>query len=310
MRQVTTYGLLVLTMLFAAGALAPVTSAAALNTGWTTPYSGTPKYLELAPTQAKVTRQINAPLGAAVADRLAASLGFDKSKTLSPKQYAQFISGQGKGGGNAAGRTAAELTDSCVRYLTNSSAAPMTRVINGVPTRIILGSYGLIVNVDGMLESPANTTSPCRQINWVLAPKAICRFPEIVVPAGIPCGYMGMWMRRNNAVDTLAELYASAYPREAAYGSQSQGASGVAQLVVNEKRNGQTSTVGMSMVPSIWIANFLLIYMLSPQEAAKMPAYWTAIPTPVASAITSASMGQVPYADYAQYFGVRTESTQ
>jgi hypothetical protein len=289
-------------MLFAAGVLAPVASAAGLNTGWTTPYSGTPRYLELAPTEAKAARQSNAPLGAALADRLAASLGFDKSKTLSPAQYAQFISGQGEGGGNAAGRTAAELTDSCVRYLTNSSAAPMTRVINGVPTRLVLGSYGLIVNQDGLLESPANTSSPCRQINWVLAPKAVCRFPEIVVPAGIPCGYMGMWMRRNNAVDTLTELYTSAYPREAAYGSQSQGASGVAQLVVNEKRNGQTSTVGMSMVPSIWIANFLLIYMLSPQEAAKMPAYWTAIPTPVASAITSASTGQVPYADYAQYF--------
>ncbi|MEI6688194.1 MAG: hypothetical protein WCN97_02400 [Thermoleophilia bacterium] len=302
MRQGTTYGLLVLTMLFAAGALAPVTSAAALNTGWTTPYSGTPKYLELAPTQAKVARQINAPLGAAVADRLAASLGFDKSKTLSPKQYAEFISGQGNGGGNAAGRAAAELTDSCVRYLTNSSAAPMTRVINGVPTRLVLGSYGLIVNPDGMLESPANTTSPCRQINWVIAPVAVCRFPEIDVPTGIPCGYMGMWMRRNRAIDTLKELYTSAYVREAAYGSKSQGASGIAQLVVNEKRNGQTSTVGMSMVPSIWITNFLLIYALSPKEAAKMPAYWTAIPAPVATAISSASTGQVPYADYAQYF--------
>jgi hypothetical protein len=127
----------------------------------------------------------------------------------------------------------------------------MTRVINGVPTRLVLGSYGLIVNPGGMLESPANTTSPCRQINWVLAPVAVCRFPEIDVPAGIPCGYMGMWMRRNHAIDTLTELYTSAYLREAAYGSQSQGASGVAQLVVNEKRNGQKSTVGMSMVPSI-----------------------------------------------------------
>jgi hypothetical protein len=301
MRRIATYGVFALSLMIAVGAAAPLASAAALNTGWTAPYSGTPQYLGQAPTEAKQARQVNAPLGAARADQLAAKLGFDKAKTLSPKQYAEFISGQGRGGGNAAGRTAAALTDSCVRYLTNSSAAPMTRVINGVPTQLVLGSYGLIVNVDGMLESPANTTSPCRQINWVLAPKVVCRFPEIIVPDGIPCGYMGTWMRRNGALDTLKELYTSAYTREAAYGSQSQGASGIAQLVVNEKRNGQTSTVGMSMVPSIWIANFLLIYMLSPQEAAKMPAYWTAIPTPVATAISSSLTGQVPFADYAQY---------
>ena len=298
------HGLVLITALvFAVCVAVPAASAAVpKNTGWVAPYAGTPKYLGDAPTEVTRPSQLNAPLGAAAADELAARLGFAKDKTFSKRQYAEFITGQGNGGGNAAGRTAAELTDSCLRYLTNSSAAPMTRVINGVPTRIVLGSYGLIVNEDGMLESPANSTSPCRQINWVLAPKVICRFPEIVVPDGIPCGYMSMWMRRNQAMDTFKELYTSAYTGEAVYGAQSQDASGVAQLVVNEKRGGREATVGMSMIPSIWIVNFLLVYALNPREGAKFPAYWKPIPPAVASAIAASPTGQVPFADYQQYF--------
>ena len=53
--------------------------------------------------------------------------------------------------------------------------------------------------------------------------------------------------------------------------------SGAAQLVTNTKGN-TTSIVGMSMVPSIWIVNFALIYTLNPRLAAKMPAYWAPIP--------------------------------
>ena len=86
MRQLVSRGLLVLCLMIAIGAAAPIAGAAALDTGWTAPFSGTPQYVRLAPPQAKQPRQINAPIGAAAADRLAASLGFDKSKTLSPNR--------------------------------------------------------------------------------------------------------------------------------------------------------------------------------------------------------------------------------
>ncbi len=272
------------------------------DTGWELPYSGVPRFEEFAPTQVIIPRQLNAPLGQARADGLAAALGFDKEKALSHRQFLLFISGQGVGGGNADGRTAAYLTDSCSRYLTNTTATFLTREVDGVPRRILLGSYGLVVNPDGMLESPANATSPCRQINWVLAPDLVCHFPEIKIPDGLPCGYMGRWMRANGARDTLAALYASAYRGEAVFGARSQDSSGAHQLVINTKRTGRTSTVGMSMIPPIWIVNFILIYALSPRLAAKMPAYWAPIPPPVADAIMLSPSGQVPYSEYLDQF--------
>ena len=53
MRRIATYGVFVLSLILAVGAAAPVAGAAALNTGWTAPYSGTPQYLGQAPTEAK-----------------------------------------------------------------------------------------------------------------------------------------------------------------------------------------------------------------------------------------------------------------
>ncbi len=57
----------------------------------------------------------------------------------------------------------------------------------------------------------------------------------------------------------------------------------------------------MSMAPSIWLVNFILLYVLNPALAADMPAYWAPIPTTVANAILASPSGQVPYADYASY---------
>jgi hypothetical protein len=51
----------------------------------------------------------------------------------------------------------------------------------------------------------------------------------------------------------------------------------VAQLVPNHK-GATRAIVGMSTAPSIWIVNFVLIYMLNPSLAAKMAARWTPIP--------------------------------
>ena len=148
----------------------------------------------------------------------------------------------------------------------------------------MLASHGLFVNTKGLLESPANTDAPTRQVNSVLKPG----------------GYMGTWCRENGAIRSLVALYRSAYFVEALHGYAAQQQSGVAQLVTNTKA-GVSSEVGMSMAPAIWITNFALIYMLNPTLAANMPASWAPIPSTVANAIFASPAGQVPYSEYASY---------
>ena len=114
-----------------------------------------------------------------------------------------------------------------------------------------------------------------------------------------PGGYLGQWCRANGAKKALRMLYRSAYTAEAVYGNKAQQISGAAQLVANKKVGKSTKTVGMSMVPSIWIVNFALIYTLNPAAAAEMPAKWAPIPRRVAKAIEASSTGQVPYLRYA-----------
>ena len=278
------------------------------DSGFAKPYSGPARYLPYAPTQATNARQVNQPLGRERADQIAKDLGFDTTKVFSKKQYRDFINARGYRGisTKAEAVEAAKLSRLSVSYLTNTTANPIYRMIDGKRTEVLIGSYGLIVNKNGMLESPANPTSPVRQINWVLAPQAVCDFPNAVPPEGIPCGYMGDWMRKNGAKDTLAALYRSAYTPEVPYGSKSQTSQDPWVLAPNRKGTTRTH-VGMAMAPSIWIVNFLLIYALNPDEAAKMPAYWEPVPAEVAKAIRatpkdSPTAGQVPYSDYMEYF--------
>ena len=250
-------------------------------TGFTSPFSGTPRYERFAPKQATTPAQINAPLGQRAADRLAVDIGLDPKKVFTPKQYALFVSGKGVDGQAAP----AKLVDESVRILTNTRRRPLYSNVDGQLTATVLASYGVMVNTAGMLESPANTDAPTRQVNSVL----------------MPGGYMGQWCRANGAEKSMRNLYASAYTREAVYGNASQQQSGVAQLVANQKA-GTTTTVGMSMAPSIWIVNFALIYTLNPKLAAKMPAWWTPIPADVASAIAASPTGQVPWSQYSASF--------
>lgn len=250
-------------------------------TGFTSPFSGTPRYERFAPKQATTPAQINAPLGQRAADRLAVDIGLDPKKVFTPKQYALFVSGKGVEGQAAP----AKLVDESVKILTNTRRRPLYSNVDGQLTATVLASYGVMVNTAGMLESPANTDAPTRQVNSVL----------------MPGGYMGQWCRANGAEKSMRNLYASAYTREAVYGNASQQQSGVAQLVANQKA-GTTTTVGMSMAPSIWIVNFALIYTLNPKLAAKMPAWWTPIPADVASAIAASPTGQVPWSQYSASF--------
>ena len=248
--------------------------------GFSQPYAGNPRYVPVAPREIASARQLNRPLGQRLADRIARDIGLRKADTLTTSQYRALITGKGVGGSISA----AKLIDASVLILTNTKGHPRIANVNGHPTPFVLASYGLWVNKQGLLESPANTTAPTREINSLL----------------VPGGYIGTWFRANGAAKSLVRLYRSAYSSEVVYGNRSQNDAGVAQLLTNTK-DGHTVTVGMSMAPSIWIVNFALIYTLNPSLAANMPRAWAAIPAPVAQAISASPTGQVPYSEWKSY---------
>ncbi|MGP3707633.1 hypothetical protein [Gordonia paraffinivorans] len=256
-------------------ATAPVAAAApGPNTGFALPFSGAPGFEYLAPPKLTDRAQLNQPLGQKAADRIAAGIGLSPKDALSEKQYRQLLSGGGIGGS----RDAAKIIDACLIILTNTKGRPMFG-------DSVVGSYGLYVNKQGMLQSPANASAPTRQVNALIAPG----------------GYVGNWLRANGATHTLLALYRSAYTIEIPFGFVSQQMSGAAQLVTNTK-GGVTSTVGMSMAPPLWLVNFALLYIVKPSLAAAMPTYWAPIPQPVAAAIKASPTGQVPWSKYRSYF--------
>lgn len=268
------------------GAIPKETFAAAhqrVGRGFIGGAAGVKSLQKYAPTQVTSSEQLNQPLGQARADRIARALGLDKNLCFTEQQYLTFISGQGaNGSGNF---QSAQLVDESVAILTNSKAHPQIRNINGKPTQIVLGSYGLTVNTSGMLESPANADAPTRQVNSVIAPG----------------GYLSTWAAANGADASLQMLYKSAYTRQLPYGITAQHEGGAAELALY--LNGRKSAVtGLSMVSSIWEVNFTLIYTLNPKLAANMPAYWAPIPGKVVAALRNSPTGQVPFSDYASYF--------
>jgi hypothetical protein len=252
--------------------------AATGDTGFAQPFAGEPQYEHLGPTEVTRRGQLNRPIRQRVADEIAKQLGLSKADAFTRKQYVEFVSGRGVGGSPADAR----VVDESARIFTNTVGRPLVSSVNGHKTRSVLASFGLFVNKSGLLESLANLDAPTRQANAIIAPG----------------GYLGTWCQANGCAASLEALYESAYTVEAVSGDESQQVSGVAQLVTNTK-SGVSAVVGMSMVPSIWLVNFALLYILNPAVAAKMPAYWAPIPSSVADAILASPTGQVPYSEYA-----------
>jgi hypothetical protein len=258
-----------------------VPAKADLKSGFTNPFSGFLPYERFAPKQANRDVQINEPLGEVRADEIAVQLGMDKSKCFTQQQFFQFVTGRGVGGN----LTNSFLVDECVILLTNTKDNPLIRPVNGQLHDVVLGSYGLTINANGMLESLANSNCPCRIVNELLGPG----------------GYIETWCNNNGASDSLKMLRKSAYSVQVPYGSQSQNLTDPYELVTNTIGNN-TCVVGMSMIPPIWEVNFCLIYMLNPALAANMPAYWAPIPKNVVSAINASTNGQIPIDKYANEF--------
>ncbi|ATI31652.1 hypothetical protein NOU13_02510 [Rhodococcus erythropolis] len=248
-----------------------------VDTGFVIPFAGAPVYESVAPTQMTTPDQLNQPLGQQTAEEIAAQIGLEPADALTEEQYRDLMTGGGIGGN----LEDAEVIDECARILTNTNGRPL---YSGT-TPSVLASYGLYVNPDGLLESPANADAPTRQVNTLIAPG----------------GFVGTWLRNNGATHTLIALYQSAYTVQAVYGFAAQQISGEAQLVTNTKGD-VSSEVGMSMAPPLWIVNFALLYILKPSLAAAMPAHWAPIPPAVADAVKASPTGQIAFSDYASYF--------
>jgi hypothetical protein len=247
------------------------------TTGFVLPFGGTLRFEHLAPTEVIDLSQRNEPIGRARADEIAAAMGFSASDVMTNEQYIKFVTGRGVGGD----KSLAILLGQSVGLFINNNGMPLYSTVDGEIQASVLSSFGLMVDPAGMLQSLANESSPSKQVNVDLAPG----------------GYMGDWCRDNGCSSTIRGLYESAYTEEVFLGYLSQEASMPAQLVTNDK-NGVTTQIGMSMIPSIWLVNFILLYALNPNYAALMPANWAGIPSQVSAAIW-ANGGQVPYADFA-----------
>ena len=234
-------------------------------------------YEHLAPTQLTNPGQLHQPIGRRAADEIAAQLGLSRKDVFTPKQYVQFITGTG----NAPDPASAKLADASIRIFTNTVGRPLYSNVNGQLTPSVLASYGLFVNTSGVLMSLANMDAPTRAANQIIEKG----------------GYLDTFCKANGCLKSLAALYRSAFTAEAVFGNQAQLQSDPWQLVTNTKRSVSTE-VGMSMAPSIWFVNFLLLYLLNPTLAAAMPAKWAPIPSTVANAILGTSNGQVLYSTY------------
>jgi hypothetical protein len=262
-------------------AAASAVASAGAGAGFEQPFAGNPKYERYAPTESVRASQVNRALGIAAADRVARELGLNKRDVFTTRQFRLFVSGKGIGGQ----AYPAQLARESIRILTNTTGTPVFVRVHGKPTPVVVGGYGLMVNGNGMLESPANLDAATRQINNVIKPG----------------GYFPTWCKHNLARASLRMLYRSAYSSEVAYGFAAQQSSGAAQLAPNQK-GSRGAIVGMSMAPPLWIVNFALMYTLNPNLAAKMPGWWTPIPAKVALAIAESPTGQVRYSRYASSF--------
>ena len=262
--------------------------------GWYPTNAGDPRYEKYGPRELTNQRRLNEPIGEVAAERIARGLGLDKTKVFSKAQFIKFVTGKGNRPmpPSPFDKICPELAVKSIRILTNTIGNPLVyKDADGNAIATVMGSYGLMVDEAGMLQSPANLAAATRQVNICL----------------IPGGYLDRWAQANGATTSIEMLQNSAYASELPYGNQSQQEAPAAQLVINQKPS-RGATVGMSMPPALWNINFSLIYTLNPKLAANMPARWAPIREPVADALNTATdangnlTGQVPFDDYRSYF--------
>ena len=258
-------------------------NASLYGQGFSEPYCGEKEWEKYTPTPIDPSStKLHQGIGKERADELAKIFGIEKRKCLSSMNFLKLISGSGVSGN----MTETLILNVATNWFINSKDNPIICNIDGVPTPIVLGSYGLMVNEDGKLQSLAQDTSPCREANELLAPG----------------GYLPTWFKANGAEDSMIMFWASKALRDGViYGSISQTIAEKNAELVEYKSGVASAYVGMSMIPPIWIVNFIAVYVLDPDLAALMPAYWTPIPKEVKEALIKSKEGQVDYKDFKQY---------
>ena len=258
-------------------------NASLYGQGFSEPYCGEKEWEKYTPTPIDPSStKLHQGIGKERADELAKIFGIEKRKCLSSMNFLKLISGSGVSGN----MTETLILNVATNWFINSKDNPIICNIDGVPTPIVLGSYGLMVNENGKLQSLAQDTSPCREANALLAPG----------------GYLPTWFKANGAEDSMIMFWASKALRDGViYGSISQTIAEKNAELVEYKSGVSSAYVGMSMIPPIWIVNFIAVYVLDPDLAALMPAYWTPIPKEVKEALIASPTGQVDYKDFKQY---------
>ncbi|MCX6975717.1 MAG: hypothetical protein NTZ94_15795 [Verrucomicrobia bacterium] len=258
-------------------------NASLYGQGFSEPYCGEKEWEKYTPTPIDPSStKLHQGIGKERADELAKIFGIEKRKCLSSMNFLKLISGSGVSGN----MTETLILNVATNWFINSKDNPIICNIDGVPTPIVLGSYGLMVNENGKLQSLAQDTSPCREANELLAPG----------------GYLPTWFKANGAEDSMIMFWASKALRDGViYGSISQTIAEKNAELVEYKSGVASAYVGMSMIPPIWIVNFIAVYVLDPDLAALMPAYWTPIPKEVKEALIKSKEGQVDYKDFKQY---------
>jgi hypothetical protein len=251
--------------------------------GFSEPYCGEKEWEKYTPTPiVSSSPKLHEGIGKERADELAKIFGIEKRKCLSSIKFLSLISGSGVEGN----MTETLILNEAITWFINSKDNPIICNIDGVPTPIVLGSYGLMVNEDGKLQSLAQDSSPCRKANELLAPG----------------GYLPTWFKANGVEDSIIMFWASKALRDGVlYGGISQIIAEKNAELVEYKLGAASAYVGMSMIPPIWVVNFIAVYVLDPDLAALMPAYWAPIPTPVKEALMASPTGQVDYRDFKQY---------
>jgi hypothetical protein len=111
------------------------------------------KYARLSAPPAATLSQINAPMGRAAADKLAAALGLRKKMVLTWKQYRCLVGTPGDKDPNR------RIISICLQDLTNSVGSA------AVP----LSSYGLSLSAKGDVRSNCAPAAPCLEFNSLFA---------------------------------------------------------------------------------------------------------------------------------------------
>ena len=105
-------------------------------------------------------------------------------------------------------------------------------------------------------------------------------------------------MVRNRTASTLAVTLAIAVSLRA-------GPLHAQEPEVSESGGNATEFYGPPISPGVYLVNFLILYMVNPGEAAKMPAYKAPIPKAVAACLEQPPYG-CPYAAFAHLFEQQT----